>query len=565
MQRRIRSGALLAIIVALAACTSDPLPDITTDTIATSIADDGANAVPQDASLGSLIGTTWVLTDAFNVAPAYQPDALTFYRINEENRLEVNSACGSATSTFVEIPDAIRIDRPVFGAGNRCLQQDVFFQGDLETDIDRLGHLTLRDRGSRVDRFLRFTHVQSTSIQTDVVPERRVGEDVAFQIGRSRWNVVAAEGAAVSDDDLEQIIAFTTVSTNADVLSFYTGCRGVNKEVDWQDDGSILVGGPFQFLTPSIETPPCLDQRQGIADTFLIAGTIIGAELVDDDTLILSGVAREESWSATAVREVVPTGTIPSDCVDFRLGSVLEETYGATEVLPDGTETSVTLDGFDVVQFEALGGDIDGDGEWNPIQSFTLRDRSSDVQVDVLHVCGLDEPVADFVRIHPNRIVDVGRSVEGSSMHIWSSNGTQYSQNLHSIIEGPWTVLEGASYDLTDSVYFGPVSLTFKPLSVDTPGDLVNGVISVRSGCISLRDRGGGSPGLVFPADRTTWDPVNEAVIVDGVSYVDGERIGITRLPRPEFLDYFNPMERERCGISTHVIAEIWHLGEASE
>lgn len=65
----------------------------------------------------------------------------------------------------------------------------------------------------------------------------------------------------------------------------------------------------------------------------------------------------------------------------------------------------------------------------------------------------------------------------------------------------------------------------------------------------------------MFPAGRTEFDPLTEAVIVDGVSYVDGERMGLTRLPRPEFLDYFNPMERQSCGINNHVVSNIWHLG----
>jgi hypothetical protein len=114
--------------------------------------------------------------------------------------------------------------------------------------------------------------------------------------------------------------------------------------------------------------------------------------------------------------------------------------------------------------------------------------------------------------------------------------------------------------ELGSTEYLGPITVTNKPLSSEIEGDPVNGVIDVSWGCISIRGTSGNSPGLVFPAGRTTWDPLNNAVIVDGESYVDGRRIGIRRVPRPEFLEYFNPMERGRCGIDNHVIADIWHV-----
>jgi len=398
------------MVIVLVACTSEALPEITSDSVVPPTSDapqateDSGGAddkdlsnetrarsgAPADASIRSLLGTSWELLEAFNVEVAYLLDQLTFSRANGENHLEVTSDCGTASGGVVELPNALRIVGFSASSGNRCLQRDSFFHGDLEAEIDPLGRLTLRHRGGRVDDLLRFTYVESASINTDELPALSVGELTAFQIGRSRWNVAKAIDAAVSEDGLEQSVGFTTVSANADVLSFYSGCRGVSKEISWQDDGSFVVGAPFQFLTPSIKTPECTDRRQGIAARLLPPGATIAVDLIDANTLVVRSGAAGDSWSFTATREVPPEGVLP-DCVDFTLGSVVDETYMASERLPDGTQSMVTFDGFDVVKFEGMGSDVDGDGEWNPIQVFTLRDPSGERQVDV-GLCSL--PVA---------------------------------------------------------------------------------------------------------------------------------------------------------------------------
>lgn len=547
--------AVLAVL--LAACTSDPLPEITSDSIAPRSEDSDVGGSPEDAVASSLVGTTWVFLESFNVAPAYQPSAITFYRVNGANRIEIVNDCGHAIATFVDTAVGIRINELDPLVESHCWNRSRFFGGELVAEIDSLGRLNLQSS----DRIMRFTHVQSTSIHTDEVPERSAGEVLASKIGRSRWIVTEATGAARSDDGLTQTVAFTSVEGDADVVSFFAGCNGSSREIEWTPQARAVAGDVFRFAQVGMDGPPCEDVRQGLAERVLRSELEFDVALVDAATLRLSGDSAAGPWTVVARREDFPSEA-PPDCYGFELGSVLDERFRATEILPDGTTSTVILDGFDVIGIDdRLGGDVDRDGEWNPIESFTLRDLQSGTQVDILHVCGLSEPVADFVRIHPNRIVRAESGYEDSTIVLWSSDGERFSQNVHSVTQGPWAVVEGQSFALDDPTYLGRVTLTNQPLSADAGGDTVIGVLNSRSGCIDIIAPIQGA--LVFPAGRTEWDPVKEEVIVDGVRYADGERISITRLPRPEFLEYYNPMDRSGgCGISTHVVSDIRHIGD---
>lgn len=554
MKRRRTWAAFVALVVLSAACSSDPLPEVTVESTTSVPETNTADGRPDEAVASSLVGTTWEFLEAFNVEPAYHPSAITFYRVNHENRIEIVNDCGHAIATFVDTAVGIRINdfRPL--VESPCWSRDRFFGGELVTEIDPLGRLSIRDR----DEIMKFTHVQSTSIHTDEVPPPSRGEKLASRIGRSRWIVTDATGAAASDDNLDQIVAFTSVEADADVLSFFAGCQGSSRELAWMADGTAQVGNIFRFAEVGIEGPACEDPPQGLASLIMRSELGFDVEL-SGDTLQLSGDSAAGPWSAVARREDF-SSELPTDCYGFELGEVIDESFDATEVLPDGRSSTVTLSGFEVVAIDdRLGGDVNGDGQWNPIESFTLRGLESQRLVDVVHVCGLEQPIDDFVRIHPNRIVRVGRDVYNVTINIWSSDGERFAKNTHLVMEGPWAVLTGESFALGDSAYLGRVTVTNQPLPADAGGDTVIGVLDSRSGCIRLIAPIQGS--LVFPSGRTSWDPVNQEVIVDGERYADGERVGVTRLPRPEFLEYYNPMERSGgCGISTHVVSDIWHV-----
>lgn len=560
-RRRIRHGVLLAVLVVLAACTSDPFPDITTDTAEPPT--ENSNEVllgVDDASAASLNGTVWEFDEGFGVGEASFPKSITFYRAEGEYRLELNSDCGRATSTIIDVSGGIRLAGLEWASGRRCFDPNEFFNYELQTEIDARGRLLLRSTSGRAANVLRFTHVQSTSIQTDEVPELTTGQINALLIDRSRWEVIEAEGAA-SAQGLDQIVAFSSISANADVFSVATGCNWQERQINWREDGAILIGGrPEARPTTGLEQP-CTDAKVGMASLFLNAQDAIKVQLVDDNTLDLAGDSQNGPWSVRALRTVPQQVLARAACFDYSVAAVVDEPFSATEHLPDGSERTISFDEFVVVRLDEGGADFDGDSSYDFTQLVTLRDVSSGQLVDVVRVCGLEQPIDDIVRIHPNQIVALRPWTDDSTVRVSLSDGDRYHENVYAIGEGSWTLTEEWSVELGSTEYLGPITVTAKPLSKDVKGDPVNGVIRVSWGCISITGADGNSPGLVFPAGRTTWDPVSSAVIVDGVSYTDGQRIGISRLPRPVFLDYFNPMERENfCGIDTHVVSHIWHL-----
>lgn len=220
--------------------------------------------------------------------------------------------------------------------------------------------------------------------------------------------------------------------------------------------------------------------------------------------------------------------------------------------------TEVTLDGFVVERADEHLADLDGDGNGDSVHHLRLRDRSDpNVRVDVIGTCGanFDLPQA-IVRIHPNTVVELDWPIFGDEFSIaWNDAQSMYRSSFS--IEGGELVERSTTETPIDSPEVQErLVVTSEPLSADAEGDRANGVLHFWSwGCIELR--GANSAGLVFPVDRSSWDPVDLAVIVDGERYRSGDRVEIIRLPRPEFLDYFNPAERTQCGIDHHVVVRM--------
>lgn len=558
MKQRIVYAVLVLGAALVVGCTSDAGPNVTTE--ASDAAADGSDAAAApliEETLGSarsLVGTTWDFDEAFGLGSANHPRWITFYVVDGELRMDYGSDCGPATTTYVPTVDGLRYLGISDRAGrSTCADLDSFFGYQVDSDIDDQGRLVLRESNRQNPAAVRFTHVQSTSIQSDVLPEETEGERTAILIGRSRWLVTEATGV-VAGSDLEQSVGFVSVAGNADVVSFFAGCKGDSREISWNDDASFTVGGNFQFETSGM-AEPCTDERTGLAQSGVLAGRI-GVDREDASSLALSGEVSGEPWSVRLVLDA-PSSRF-DDCFDVSVGSVVDTRFEGTEVLASGSETSVELDGFDVAYVETFTGDWDGDGEYEVGKRVTLRTEETQLSIDVVRLCGLRQPVDDLVRIHPNRITGNSLGSVDGVLQLDLVESGSFRQAAFDVSAGSWSVAEERPIDPD---FMGPVTLTNKPLDSDAAGDLVNGVIRIRSfGCVSISGAGN-TAGLVFPLGRTQWDAANTAIIVDGVSYSNGDRIGLRRLPRPEFLDYFDPKERSSgCGINNHVVAEMWKL-----
>ncbi|MFT7475789.1 MAG: hypothetical protein ACI81L_002731, partial [Verrucomicrobiales bacterium] len=257
MRHRILIATFVVSVALLVACTSSEGPNLATEA---STADDGVTesdgtatdtGVPEidDARGGtrSLAGTTWAFEEAFGLGSANHPQWVTFYAVAGELRMDYGSDCGAATRKFVPTVDGLQFTGDFDRSGrSTCEDLDSLFGYQAAVNIDDRGRLVIREVSRRNPMAVRFTHVQSTSIQSDPVPEQTEGERTAILIGRSRWIATDTTGV-VEGSDLEQSVGFVSVSGNADVVSFFAGCRGASREISWNDDASFTVGDPFQF------------------------------------------------------------------------------------------------------------------------------------------------------------------------------------------------------------------------------------------------------------------------------------------------------------------------------
>lgn len=556
---------LCAVLLVLAACTDDGEPVSETNT-QEEIDEEVTEPALVDGRL-RLLGTSWVFDESFSVGSAFEPSTLVFFGQDNELRFEVEALCGRGVGTITETANGLTVDEGTWTDLQRCEELSSFFTGRFFAELDDDGRLLVRHpRTNQPDQVLVFSHVQSTSINSDELDDRTPADIFAASLRQSRWTVAATTGAATvtneEQGDRDHWVAFGRDNRGEVTLTVVLGCASDRRVIEWTNNGFALTSRRGDIATSLMEGPPCEDDGAGVLEIGLARLGDVAVSLLAD-TVRLSGEFDEQEWSMTLEPWSPPTDHFtPLVCSEYQVGETERGVTTFTEVLPDGTSSSVTLDGFTVEFVDTLVVDLDGDRESDRVVHATLRGLSVDEPVvDVIATCGLkfDFPSA-MVRIHPHTVIEMGRSARDGMFSV-SWNDNDFLHRTEFSVDGGELVADPQSQTALDSPEIQErLVVTSKPLSADASGELASGVLHLRSwGCIELR--GANSAGLVFPAGRATWDPINNAVIVDGVSYVDGDRIQVTRLPRPEFLEYFNPMEREQCGINNHVVVSMREIG----
>ncbi len=558
--------ALVLTALVLSACTSGDDASLSTDgTQASSeIANNDGVPVLADGRL-ALAGTAWVFEEAHGVGQANEPDTLVFFAENGSLRFAVEASCGSGVGTISESASGFSVDDATWTNLRLCEDLAQFFAWNVDLELDELGRLIIRGSGAaRSESALVFTHFQSTSINSEVIPERRPAELFQAALFDTRWDVVGSTGvaAAVNTDqgELYQVVSFGRHNGDGVVISLSYGCHHDSRVVRWTNDGFFVSseGGQFDMAG---EPVPCEDDVDGLLGFGLPRLADVKAEF-ESDGLLLSGVLDGQEWTLTLAPQTPasedPDFVAPPACFDYRVAEVETASMTFTEALPNGSTTDVTLHGFIVERVTGYQDDFDGDGNFDSVHHLRLRDLADpDQLVDVVGACGLgfDLPQA-LVRIHPNTVIDVGRAVAEGEIAISSNDTNNLYRADYGIVDGELELL-AESVDALDSAEVQDrLVVTSQPLAADAEGDLVRGVLNFGSfGCIELW--GANSVGLVFPVDRSSWDPVEVGFVVDGELYRSGERVEIVRLPRPEFLEYFNPAERTQCGIDHHVVVSI--------
>ena len=564
----IAAMSLAVMAIVLAACSSGDAPTLATDAVE-SETDAVAVPVSVDGRL-ELEGTAWVFEEALGVGRAYEPETLSFFGQDNVLRFSVTASCGNGVGTISESAVGFNVDNTSWTDRQRCDELAAFFDYRLNLELDDLGRLIVRGSGAgRTESALVFSHVQSTSINSDPIDRGSSAAVFAATLTDSRWTVVestgVAEAANQEQGELEQVISFGRHNGEGIVISLSYGCQHDDRVITWNESGFAVTTAGGQFDMSLLEGPPCEDEADGLLAVGLPRVGAVAVSTVDGQ-LQLAGTIENDEWTLT-LAEWQPTSQDPAfipppECNGYRVGDLETDASTFTETLPDGSLSEVTLDGFVVELVSEHSADLDSDGNNDSVHHLRLRDRNDpNVRVDVIGTCGVnfDLPQA-IVRIHPNTVVELDWPISGDEFSLtWNDSQSLYRSSFS--IEGGELVGRGETAVGLDSPEVQErLVVTSQPLAADAEGDRANGVLHFGSlGCIELR--GANTAGLVFPVDRSSWDPVELAVIVDGERYRSGDRVEIIRLPRPEFLDYFNPAERTQCGIDNHVVVSIGSVG----
>lgn len=309
----IAAIGLVAMTILLAACSSSDAPTLATDAVE-SETDGVAVPVSVDGRL-ELEGTAWVFEEALAVGSAYEPETLTFFGQDNTLRFAVTASCGTGVGTISESAVGFNVDNTSWSNRHRCDELASFFDFRLDLELDDSGRLIVRGSGTGpTESALVFSHVQSSSINSDPIDRGSAAAMFAATLTDSRWTVVEATGVAAATDqdqgELEQVISFGRHNGEGIVISLSYGCQHDDRVITWNDSGFAVTTAGGEFEMAGMEGPPCEDYADGLLGVGLPRVGAVAVSTVDDQ-LQLAGTIENDEWTLT-LTEWQPTPQDPA-------------------------------------------------------------------------------------------------------------------------------------------------------------------------------------------------------------------------------------------------------------